>query len=565
MQASLSTPAPQLKTPENGAEYLIWALCRKGVEKVFGYPGGAIMPVYDALSRYPVRHILTRHEQSAAFAANAWGRVTGKPGICLATSGPGATNLVTGLADAFMDSVPMIAITGQVSNQLMGTDAFQYVDIFGLTMPVVKHSFLVRDIAQLPDIIDQAFEISQSGRPGPVLIDLPKDIQQALAPMPHLSTVCDDPQPLLDPASIAMAAEMLSSAERPLLYVGGGVALGNAVAALRAFQQHHQLPSVVTLKGLGCIEPDNRLYLGMLGMHGSRAANTAVAECDLLVCVGARFDDRATGNLSTFASDASVIHMDRDEAEIGKLRQADCALPGDLNQSLGAVRTDRATTEQWQTRCSELRQGSQHPYDAPGDDIYAPALLRELSDCGGDNLVISCDVGQHQMWVAQHCRFDHPRDHLTSGGLGAMGFGLPAGIGAKLARPGSTVVVVTGDGSFMMNIQELATLKRYRIDLKVILLDNSCLGLVRQWQQLFFEENYSEVDLSDNPDFSAVARVFGVDGFTIEKREQVTHGIERLLDSTGPALMHVKINPKSNVWPLVPPGKANTEMLEETQ
>lgn len=561
MLSSQAMPETQLKTPENGAEFLIWALCRNGVDSVFGYPGGAIMPVYDALNRYPIRHILTRHEQSAAFAADGWGRVRGTPGVCLATSGPGATNLVTGLADAHMDSVPLIAITGQVSNQLMGTDAFQYVDIFGLTMPIVKHSFLVREIEQLPEVIEQAFEICQSGRPGPVLIDLPKDIQQARAPLPRLSSVEDCPANPVDSEAVVEASVMLEQSQRPLLYVGGGVALADAVDELRTFQSRHALPAVATLKGLGCLDADDPLFLGMLGMHGSRAANTAVAECDLLICIGARFDDRATGTLNTFAPDAKVIHMDRDKAEIGKLREVDCALHGRLDLILRSIRLDWTCKPTWQQRCRNLHQDSRPDYDAPGLDIYAPALLRELSQ-QDDDMVICCDVGQHQMWVAQHCRFNHPRNHLTSGGLGAMGFGLPAAIGAKLARPEATVVVVTGDGSIMMNIQELATLSRYGIDVKVVLLDNSCLGLVRQWQELFFNENYSEIDLSDNPDFSKLAETFGVEAFGLDQRSEVSGGIRRLLDSPGPALMHVKINPETNVWPLVPPGKANTEMLE---
>lgn len=560
-RACVSTPPSPLASPESGADFLMHQLCLHGVQTVFGYPGGAIMPVYDALRRYPIRHVLTRHEQSAAFAANAWGRVTGKPGVCLATSGPGATNLITGLADAFMDSVPMIAITGQVSTALMGTDAFQYVDIFGLTMPVVKHSLLIRSIDQLPEAIDQAFELSQSGRPGPVLIDLPKDIQQGPPPGPRLIRTGETPRHRIDPAHIQAACSLLRAARRPLMYVGGGVAIGRATAALRSFQAHHQLPQVVTLKGLGAPAPQTPGYLGMLGMHGSKAANTAVAECDLLICIGARFDDRATGVLSTFAPDARVIHMDIDAAEIGKLRPADCALRGNLIDVLDRIRLDDLPIAAWRQRCESLRQAEVQPHDAPGKDIYAPALLQRLSQRAPD-AVICCDVGQHQMWVAQHCQFRHPRDHLTSGGLGAMGFGLPAGIGASLALPEREVIVVSGDGSIQMNIQELATLRRYDLPVKIILLDNSSLGLVRQWQQLFFEGQYSEVDLSDNPDFAVLARAFGIEAFAIRHRREVDAGLTRLLRHEGPCLMHVQIDPHTNVWPLVPPGKPNTDMLE---
>lgn len=545
-----------------GARLLVSTLERLGVEVVFGYPGGAIMPVYDALAGSKLRHILVRHEQGAAFAADAWGRVTGRPGVCLATSGPGATNLVTGIANAMMDSAPLVAITGQVASDFMGTDAFQEVDILGITLPIVKHSWLVRDPAEIPAIVEEAFWVAMDGRPGPVLIDIPKDVQNALA---EAGTPFIEPAPLPrtpDEAELSRIEAAIAGSSRPLLYVGGGVGMGGAVEALRDFMRLTGIPSVATLKGLGAAPTDHPRFLGMLGMHGARAANLAVQECDLLLCCGARFDDRATGKLETFAPRARVVHFDVDPAEIGKLRPADIAVTSDLAQTLNALVPGPLAIEAWAEGLLRTKAESAPRYDAPGEGVYAPALLKELSEAAGDRFVAACDVGQHQMWVAQHCRFVRADAHLTSGGLGAMGYGIPAGMAAKLARPEMQVVTVSGDGSVMMNIQELATLRRYGIALKILVLDNSCLGMVRQWQELFFAENYSEVDLSDNPDFVEVAKAFGIDGFRVDRRDQVSSAIRRLLDADGPCLAHVVIDPRENVWPLVPPGKSNAEMME---
>lgn len=557
--AQLSSIQPKAKT---GAEWLVHTLRQRGVETLFGYPGGAIMPVYDALPGSGLRHILTRHEQGAALAADAWGRVTGKAGVCLATSGPGATNLVTGIANAFLDSVPMVAITGQVATPLMGTDAFQEVDIFGMTMPVVKHSFIIREPEEIPKTVNLAFDLAESGRPGPVLIDLPKDITIARFDQPAAL----EPSPLLPPVApksqLERANQMIQQAEKPLFYVGGGVGISNACTELRDLVRRSGIPVVTTLKGLGAIPATDTLWLGMLGMHGNQAANLAVQNADLLIVVGARFDDRATGRLDLFAPDAQVIHLDVDIAEVSKLRHADLAVVGDLPANLKALSGCSGKISDWQRWCGEQKLRFEWRYDAPGTDVYAPALLRELTDMAGDDLIISCDVGQHQMWVAQHCRFNHPRAHLSSGGLGTMGYGLPAAIGAALARPENPVVCISGDGSIMMNIQELATLKRYAIPVKIILMDNASLGMVRQWQELFFDENYSEVDLSDNPDFVQVAHAFGLEAFAVRHRSEVTPGLERLLATPGPVLMHVLINKKTNVWPLVPPGKSNADMLE---
>jgi acetolactate synthase-1/2/3 large subunit len=521
------------------------------------------MPVYDALTQSSqLQHILVRHEQAAALAADAYGRVTGRPGVCLATSGPGATNLVTGIANAFMDSVPMVAITGQVASPLMGTDAFQEVDIFGITLPIVKHSFIVRRTADIPRIFAEAFHLARSGRPGPVLIDLPKDMGvMAAAPEPFTAPA-DQPRPL-DELAIARADRLIAAAERPVLYFGGGIAIARAERELRDFARRSGMPAVATLKGLGGIPTDDPLFLGMLGMHGTRAANLAIHDCDLLVCVGARFDDRATGKLDSFAANAKIIHIDGDPAEIGKLREADIGIAGDISAILGALTSCAERASGWAHQCAAQKRAWAFRYDAPGNGIYAPGLLRQLSEAAGDGAIFTCDVGQHQMWVAQHCRFARPQAHLTSAGLGTMGYGVPAGVGALFAEPDATVITVSGDGSFMMNVQELATIRRYRLPLKIVLIDNSQLGMVRQWQELFFDENFSEIDLSDNPDFAEVAHAFGIEAFTIDHRSEVDGAIRRLLDTPGPILCHVRIDPRENVWPLVPPNSSNVQMMEK--
>ncbi len=544
-----------------GAELVVKALEHQGVDIVFGYPGGAIMPVYDALVDSSLKHVLVRHEQAAVLAADGYARVTGRAGVCMATSGPGATNLVTGIANAFMDSVPVVAVTGQVPTPLMGTDAFQEVDIFGMTMPVVKHSFLVRRVEDIPRVIGEAFRIATEGRPGPVLVDLPKDVTNAEASLTPVWNAPREPLRVADTDEIETAAALIHAARRPLLYAGGGIVIAKAVDAFRDYAKRSGIPVVATLKGLGAVSTRDPDFVGMLGMHGQRSANNAVQNADLLITVGARFDDRATGRLDGFAPGARVVHLDADPGEIGKLRHADAALLGDLVTSLDALPA-APDIEPWQEWCREQREEHAWRYDAPGEGIYVPDMLRRLSEADPD-CVVTCDVGQHQMWVAQHCQFNRPEQHLTSAGLGTMGYGIPAGIGALLAQPDKTVVTVSGDGSIMMNIQELATLNRYGIPLKILLVDNSSLGLVRQWQELFHQERYSEVDLSDNPDFVAVAKSFGVPGFRVDRRDQVDEAIDRLLNSEGPMLAHVCIDPKANVWPLVPPGATNDVMLEE--
>ncbi|MCC7095788.1 MAG: acetolactate synthase 2 catalytic subunit [Thermomonas sp.] len=556
----------------NGAHWLAHALVVEGVDTLFGYPGGAIMPFYDALHDVPqLKHVLVRHEQGAAFAANGYARASGRVGVCVATSGPGATNLFTGIADALVDSVPMVAITGQVATPLMGTDAFQELDVFGMSFPMVKHSYIVRDVDELPRIVGEAFRIARSGRPGPVLIDLPKDVQNADAS--HLPAHAPQPTDAVEvprDASLHEALALMAIAQRPVIYGGGGIALGDAVADFRTFVDATQIPTVLTLKGLGALPGTHPLNLGMLGMHGSRAANLTVQEADLLIVVGARFDDRATGKLAEFAPHAHVVHMDLDACEIGKLRVADAGVRGDLRKTLVTLTLPcaahvhgrhAAARRDWRSRCRQRAQQHAARYDAPGNAVYAPALLKRLSELA-PSAIVSCDVGQHQMWVAQHWQFDHPRKHLTSGSLGAMGFGLPAAIGAQLQNPDAQVICVSGDGSIQMNIQELATLRRYNLPVKIVLLDNQALGMVRQWQELFFDQRYSEIDLRDNPDFLTLAQAYGIEALHLERAEDMDSALAALLAAKGPALLHVAIDTAANVWPLVPPNRNNAQMLD---
>ncbi|XRP69321.1 acetolactate synthase 2 catalytic subunit [Enterobacter hormaechei] len=545
----------------NGAQWVVHALRAQGVETVFGYPGGAIMPIYDALYDGGVEHLLCRHEQGAAMAAIGYARATGKTGVCMATSGPGATNLITGLADALLDSVPVVAITGQVASPFIGTDAFQEVDVLGLSLACTKHSFLVQSLEELPRVMAEAFEVASSGRPGPVLVDIPKDIQVALGDLePHFSTVkSDDAFPH---AEVEEARQMMVQAKQPMLYVGGGVGMAQAVPALREFIAATQMPATCTLKGLGAVDADYPYYLGMLGMHGTKAANLAVQECDLLIAVGARFDDRVTGKLNTFAPNAKVIHMDIDPAEMNKLRQAHVALQGDLNALLPALEQP-LDINPWRQHTADMRAEHAWRYDHPGEAIYAPLLLKQLSDRKPADSVVTTDVGQHQMWSAQHMTYTRPENFITSSGLGTMGFGLPAAVGAQVARPNDTVICISGDGSFMMNVQELGTVKRKQLPLKIVLLDNQRLGMVRQWQQLFFQERYSETTLTDNPDFLTTASAFGIPGQHITRKDQVEAALDTMLSSEGPYLLHVSIDELENVWPLVPPGASNSQMLEK--
>lgn len=552
-----------------GADIVVDTLARLGVETIFGYPGGAIMPVYDAIHRGNIEHILTRNEQGAAIAAVGFARAKQEVGVCLATSGPGATNLITGLADAMADSVPMVAITGQVARPVLGTDAFQEVDVLGLSLSVTKHSFLVETPEELQTTLEQAFALAKSGRPGPVLVDIPKDIQQAAMVAVPL-TVEPETTEAIAAEPLQQAADLICHAQKPVLYIGGGVCMAGAIEHLRAFAEQTGIPSVSTLKGLGTIEDSRELHLGMLGMHGTKAANFMVQESDLLIAVGARFDDRVTGKLDSFAPNAAVIHFDIDPCEIGKLRHAHVSLIGDMKQGLAdlsALVQQKTCTDivDWQQTCLAEKVLCAFPYNKPGDDIFAPKLLKMLSERAPENTVISCDVGQHQMWVAQHMSFNSPANHLTSGGLGTMGFGLPAALGAQYARPQDLVINVAGDGSFMMNVQELGTIRRYGLPTKILLIDNERLGMVRQWQQLFFDGRYSETLLTDNPDFVTLASAFGIQARTITRDDEIESGLNELLNSKGSFLLHVRIDAEQNVWPLVPPGAANQHMMETAE
>jgi len=548
---------------QTGGSLLFNVMQQHGVTDIFGYPGGAIMPIYDALYDSDVNHFLCRHEQGAAFSAVGYARASGKVGVCMATSGPGATNLITGLADALADSIPVVAITGQVATAAMGSDAFQEIDVFGLSLACTKHSFQVTDVNDLEKVLHQAFAIALEGRQGPVLVDIPKDVQLAevSGKFPVITRLKNKVD--LPPADVGSAIAMLSKAKKPVLYVGGGVGMANAVDELREFINITKIPCVSTLKGLGAIDPNDANYLGMLGMHGTKASNIAVQQCDLLIAVGARFDDRVTGKLAEFAPEAKIIHFDIDTAEINKRRKADAAILGDLKINLPALAIP-LSIDDWQQKCQQMNKEFAWQYDHPGSTIFAPAVLNEISKTMPRNTCITTDVGQHQMWAAQHMSFEDPSNFLTSGGMGTMGFGLPAAIGAQISRPNDCVVVVSGDGSIMMNIQELSTIKRFRLPVKIVLIDNAKLGMVRQWQDLFFNGRLSETDLSDNPDFVMLAQAFDIKAKSISEKSQVTDAINEMFDHDGPYLLQVKIDAQDNVWPLVPPETANDKMMEST-
>ncbi|MBC3766363.1 acetolactate synthase 2 catalytic subunit [Neptunicella marina] len=549
-----------------GAQAILDYLSQQGIDTLFGYPGGAIMPLYDAMLDSPVKHYLCRHEQGAAFAAIGYARSTNNVGVCVATSGPGATNLLTSLADAMLDSVPLVVITGQVARPSMGSDAFQEVDVLGLSLSICKHSMQVMQPEDLLPSLNEAFQLARSGRPGPVLIDVPKDI--LLGDVPELMALpqVDFQYPKCSDEQIEQANQLLDECTSPVVYVGGGVGMANATQNLRYFIERNNFPVVSTLKGLGSADFRHAGYLGLLGMHGLPAANLAVQQCDLLIVIGARLDDRVTGKLDEFAPNAKLLHIDIDPAEINKRRQADLSLLGDLNQILPQL-TALQNKPQWLHTIASLKQQKSWQYAdlTKQQSIDAPAMLRSLSNALQADAIVSCDVGQHQMWVAQHMQFNRATQHLSSGGLGTMGFGLPAAIGAQVANPQQQVVAVCGDGSFMMNVQELATLRRYPLPVKIIVLDNQRLGMVKQWQELFHEQRYSETDLSDNPEFSKLAAAFDIASDVITQGEQVAPAIKRMLEHKGAYLLHVRLNTTDNVWPIVPPNTANHQMWEKPQ
>ena len=549
----------------SGADLVVRLLERQGVTTVAGIPGGAVLPLYDALARAgTIRHVLARHEQGAGFIAQGMARATGRPGVCIASSGPGATNLITAIADAKLDSIPLVAITGQVPRALIGTDAFQEVNTFGLSLPITKHNYLVRSARDLLDIVPAAFTIAASGRPGPVLIDIPKDVQNELV------EVAEWPAPGAPEApraaredALDAAAEMIESAERPILYLGGGVVGADAAPAALALAERSSLPTVMTLMGLGCMPADHALALGMLGMHGAPYTNHALDECDLLIAVGARFDDRATGKLAEFCPRAAVIHVDVDAAELGKLRTAELAIAADARFVLERLlpRVGAHPRSKWLARVRELKRA--HPLKMPRlDSLRSPyGVVRAVAAALDDDALVTTDVGQHQMWVAQAYPLRRARQWLTSGGLGTMGFGLPAAIGAALAARERTVVCFSGDGSILMNLQELATAAEQHANVKVVLMNNRSLGLVYQQQTLFYGRRTFASEYEHVPDFVALARGFGVDAVDLERAADPRRALTAALRARGPCLIHAPIATAEQVLPMVPPGAANTEMI----
>ena len=548
-----------------GAQLVVRLLERQGVRTLAGIPGGAILPIYDALSRSRlIRHVLARHEQGAGFMAQGMARVTGVPAVCLASSGPGATNLLTAIADAKLDSIPLVAITGQVPTAMIGTDAFQEVDTYGLTIPITKHNFLVNSADDLLEVIPNAFRIAASGRPGPVLIDIPKDVQnQALeiAAWPEPGTADALPQPSGE--LILRAAAMINQAERPMLYLGGGVVHSGACALAVRLAERAALPTVMTLMGLGAMPVDHPLSLGMLGMHGARCTNLALDACDLLLALGARFDDRATGKVAAFCPRAGIIHIDIDPSELDKIKTAHIGIAGDVKAVLDRLLPEvkAQLRKPWLLQVAELK--AQHPLRMPGieDPRTHYGLIRAVADCLDDEANITTDVGQHQMWVAQAYPLRRPRQWLTSGGLGTMGFGLPAAIGAALAEPRRTVVCFSGDGSILMNMQEFMTAVEEDVNVKVVLMDNSSLGLVFQQQTLFYGNRIYASKFNAVPDFVKVAEGFGLRAIDLDRESDPAGALRKALSEAGPALIHASIDVREKVLPMVPPGAANKEMI----
>jgi acetolactate synthase-1/2/3 large subunit len=550
-----------------GAEIVVHALERQGVTHVAGIPGGAVLPIYDALSRSrTIRHVLARHEQGAGFIAQGLARATGRPGVCLASSGPGATNLLTAIADAKLDSVPLVALTGQVPRGLIGTDAFQEVDTFGLSLPITKHNFLVQSAAELARVLPLAFRIAASGRPGPVLVDIPKDVQNEMADAgapqgTELSRALA--ADALDAAALDRAAALIDAAERPILYFGGGVVSAGAAELAVALAEKTDIPAVMTLMALGAIPAAHPLSLGMLGMHGARSTNLALDRCDLLVAIGARFDDRATGKASEFCPRAKIVHADIDAAEIGKIKQPDVGIVGDAAAVLRALIERVRTRERrsWRATLADLEQ--RYPCRRPGrDSLHQPyGLIEAVAQSVDESALVVTDVGQHQMWVAQAYPLSRPRAWLTSGGLGTMGFGLPAAIGAALAKPERKVICFSGDGSLLMNLQELATAAEEQVDVKIVLMDNGSLGLVHQQQSLFYGGRSYASKYRACPDFVAIATGFGVRALDLDRAADPRRALAAALEAPGPCLVHASIDAEEKVFPMVPPGAGNLEMI----
>jgi acetolactate synthase-1/2/3 large subunit len=548
----------------NGAQLIMRMLERQGIEIIPGIPGGANLPLYDAFARSSIRHILARHEQGAGFMAQGMARSTGKTAVCFGTSGPGATNLVTAIADAHLDSVPLVVITGQVPLPMIGTDAFQEIDMYGLTIPITKHNYLVRSAAELLEIIPEAFRIAASGRPGPVVVDVPKDVQLQTLDVDRLPEPGRaDPPPALAESDIRRMTDLIRASERPVLYIGGGALSTEAATQVQAFMEAQDAPAACSLMGLGAIPTGHPLYLGMVGMHGAPFTNLFVNECDLLIAVGTRFGDRATGRIAEFCPDAQVIHIDIDPSEHGKLRMPACAITASAADAMAALNRAVAPRQRpdWRARLAELK--ARHPLETPGcDDPARPYGIIALTAAMLDEPPIVCtDVGQHQMWTAQTYPLSHPRQFLTSGGLGTMGFGLPAALGASLANPERTVVCFSGDGSIMMNIQELATAAETGANVKVIVMNNGALGLVRQQQQLFYGGRYFASQFSRRPDLVAIARGFGVTAYDLAQSQDPVETLARALSQSGPCLINAPVPQSDNVYPMVPPGAGNTKMI----
>ncbi len=549
----------------SGAQIAVRLLERQGVRLVTGYPGGAILPIYDALSQSTaIRHVLARHEQGAGFIAQGMARVTGEVGVCMASSGPGATNLLTAIADAKLDSIPLVAITGQVPKPMIGTDAFQEVDTYGLSIPITKHNFLVSSTEELLEVIPRAFEIAASGRPGPVLIDIPKDVQSRVvevATWPEPGR-CQQ-APAADGMALTEAASLINVAQRPLLYLGGGVVHSGAADLAVDLAEKSNLPTVMTLMALGAMPVDHPLSLGMLGMHGAPYTNLALDECDLLIAVGARFDDRATGKVAAFCPQAKIIHIDIDAAELDKIKSAHIGIVADVSEALARLLplVPQNPRKNWVDRINALKAA--HPQPLPGlDDPRSHfGLIQAVADCLDDNAIIATDVGQHQMWAAQAYPLRRPRQWLTSGGLGTMGFGVPAAIGAALAAPERTVVCFTGDGSILMNIQELVTAAEQRANIKIVLMNNAVLGLVHQQQTLFYGQRLFASEFQFMPDFVGAARALGIAALDLDQASDPRAALADALARPGPCLIHAGIDAEQKVYPMVPPGAANRDMI----
>ena len=559
----------------SGADALMDSLRRHGVDTIFGYPGGAILPIYDAVFKAEqegwLKHILVRHEQGGTHAADGFARATGKVGVCFGTSGPGATNLVTGIATAQMDSVPLVVITGQVPRPAIGTDAFQETDIFGITLPIVKHSWVVRDPSEIAKVVAQAFLIASSGRPGPVLIDIPKDVGQEM--FKYLPVEPGSIKPLgfelpfaPEHKAISSALDLIENAEQPLLYVGGGVISSGAHETLAAIANRYQIPVTTTLMGKGAFDERDPLSVGMLGMHGTAYANFAVTECDLLIAIGARFDDRVTGKLDTFAPKAKVIHFEIDPAEINKNRVVEVSVLGDVGISLVKLldlsnqRKTNPRTSNWLNKIKNWKNNFPLITPPKEGEIYPQEVLIALRDLAQD-AYITTDVGQHQMWAAQYL-LNGPRQWISSAGLGTMGFGMPAAMGVKVALPKEKVICIAGDASILMNIQELGTIAQYKLNIKVIIINNHWQGMVRQWQESFYDERYSASNMSvGEPDFISLSKAFGIEGIVISERENLIPQLQKALENEGPVLVNVNVRKGENCYPMVPPGKSNAEMV----